>query len=173
MMRRMLDYLLLFLVVVVLQVFLFDNLDTGLYLHPMIYMAFILLLPVETVPILVLLLGLATGVTVDLLTGAAGLNTLSVLPVAFMRGAALRLTCSKDSISDGGIPSVRRLGKKGFLRYIILAVTVHALIYFIMERASIDYFLLALLRVLISCTVTVLLVYFTAKIFTTQVSNTV
>ena len=77
MMRRMLDYLLLFLVVVVLQVFLFDNLDTGLYLHPMIYMAFILLLPVETVPILVLLLGLATGVTVDLLTGAAGLNTLS------------------------------------------------------------------------------------------------
>ena len=60
MMRRMLDYLLLFLVVVVLQVFLFDNLDTGLYLHPMIYMAFILLLPVETVPILVLLLGLAT-----------------------------------------------------------------------------------------------------------------
>ena len=37
MMRRMLDYLLLFLVVVVLQVFLFDNLDTGLYLHPMIY----------------------------------------------------------------------------------------------------------------------------------------
>ena len=59
------------------------------------------------------------------------------------------------------------------MRYIILAVTVHALIYFIMERASMDYFLLTLLRVLISSTVTVLLVYFTAKIFTTQVSNTV
>ena len=99
MMRQIIEYALLFLVLVLLQVFLFSNLELSVYLNPLIYIAFIILLPIETAPVLVLGLGLLMGLTMDVAMGAAGLNTLATLPVAFLRGALLRLTCSKDSVS--------------------------------------------------------------------------
>lgn len=171
MMRQIIEYALLFLVLVLLQVFLFSGLELSVYLNPLIYIAFIILLPIETPPLLVLALGLLTGLTMDVATGAAGLNTLSTLPVAFLRGALLRLTCSKDSVTDGGVPSVHRLGVLGFMRYAVAAVLLHSLIYFTMESATFDYFHLTLLRTVVSGVVTVAVVYFTSKIFNSQVAR--
>ena len=116
-------------------------------------------------------LGLLMGLTMDVAMGAAGLNTLATLPVAFLRGGLLRLTCSKDSVTDGGVPSVYRLGVLGFVRYVVAAVVMHSLIYFTMECATFDYFHLTLLRVVVSGTVTVAIVYFASKIFNSQVAR--
>ena len=57
-MHRTLPYLALFAVVVLLQVFLFDNLSISIYLNPLVYVAFIALLPLDTPPIRPTLLGL-------------------------------------------------------------------------------------------------------------------
>lgn len=172
-MRQIVDYALLLVAVVVLQVFLFDNLEIGVYLNPLIYITFILLLPIETQPATVLFLGLFVGIVMDAATGAAGLNTLATLPVAFLRGGLLRLTCPKDVVTDGGLPSVRRLGRIGFLRYVVLAVLLHSIVYFTMERATLDYFHLTLLRTLFSGAVAVAFVYLASRIFTSQVSRIV
>ena len=58
-MHRTLPYLALFAVVVLLQVFLFDNLSISIYLNPLVYVAFIALLPLDTPPAAVLGAGLA------------------------------------------------------------------------------------------------------------------
>ena len=171
MMRQIIEYALLFLVLVLLQVFLFSNLELSVYLNPLIYIAFIVLLPIEAAPVVVLGLGLLTGVVMDVAMGAAGLNTLATLPVAFLRGPLLRLTCSKDSVSDGGVPSVYRLGVLGFVRYVVAAVVLHSLVYFTMECATFDYFYLTLLRTAVSGVVTVAVIYFTSKIFNSQVAR--
>ena len=84
-MHRTLPYLALFAVVVLLQVFLFDNLSISIYLNPLVYVAFIALLPLDTPPVVLLLSGLATGVTMDLAMGAAGVNTIATLLIAFAR----------------------------------------------------------------------------------------
>lgn len=60
-MHKTLPYLALFAVVVLLQVFLFDNLSISIYLNPLVYVAFIALLPLDTPPVVLLLSGLATG----------------------------------------------------------------------------------------------------------------
>lgn len=171
MMRQIIEYALLFLVLVLLQVFLFSNLELSVYLNPLIYIAFIVLLPIEAAPVVVLGLGLLTGVVMDVAMGAAGLNTLATLPVAFLRGPLLRLACSKDSVSDGGVPSVYRLGVLGFVRYVVAAVVLHSLVYFTMECATFDYFHLTLLRTAVSGVVTVAVIYFTSKIFNSQVAR--
>lgn len=64
-MYRTLPYFMLFVVTVLLQVFLFDNLSISIYLNPLVYVAFIALLPLDTPPIVLLLSGLAVGVTMD------------------------------------------------------------------------------------------------------------
>ena len=50
-MHRTLPYLALFAAVVLLQVFLFDNLSISIYLNPLVYVAFIALLPLDTPPV--------------------------------------------------------------------------------------------------------------------------
>lgn len=60
-MYRTLPYVALFAVSALLQVFLFDNLAISVYLNPLIYVAFIILLPLDIPPVVLLLLGLLTG----------------------------------------------------------------------------------------------------------------
>ena len=74
-MYRTLPYLALFAATVLLQVFLFDNLSISVYLNPLVYIAFIVLLPLDTPPVVLLGAGLALGVTMDGAMGAAGINT--------------------------------------------------------------------------------------------------
>ena len=93
-MHRTLPYLALFAVVVLLQVFLFDNLSISIYLNPLVYVAFIALLPLDTPPIVLLLSGLATGVTMDLAMGAAGVNTIATLPARRCSGCCTPVTIS-------------------------------------------------------------------------------
>ena len=67
-MHRTLPYISLFVVTVLLQVFLFDNLSISIYLNPLVYVAFVALLPLDTPPVALLASGLAMGVTCLLYT---------------------------------------------------------------------------------------------------------
>lgn len=78
-MHRTLPYISLFVVTVLLQVFLFDNLSISIYLNPLVYVAFVALLPLDTPPVVLLASGLAMGVTMDFAMGAAGVNTIATL----------------------------------------------------------------------------------------------
>ena len=60
-MHRTLPYISLFVVTVLLQVFLFDNLSISIYLNPLVYVAFVALLPLDTPPVVLLASGLAMG----------------------------------------------------------------------------------------------------------------
>ena len=53
-MHRTLPYISLFVVTVLLQVFLFDNLSISIYLNPLVYVAFVALLPLDTPPVALL-----------------------------------------------------------------------------------------------------------------------
>ena len=102
-MHRTLPYISLFVVTVLLQVFLFDNLSISIYLNPLVYVAFVALLPLDTPPVALLASGLAMGVTMDFAMGAAGVNTIATLLIAFVRPALLRTLYTRDMAWSGCI----------------------------------------------------------------------
>ena len=55
-MQRYLSYVGMFIGVVLLQIFLIDNISLGIYFHPLIYVAFVILLPLGMQPVWVVLL---------------------------------------------------------------------------------------------------------------------
>ena len=134
-MYRTLQYALLFLVAALLQIFLFNNLSLSVYLNPLVYVVFIALLPMETTPIRMLLAGLARGLAMDWTMGAAGVNTIATVFVAFVRIHLLNFVCGKENVHDGGVPSARRLGEKSFTVYLALTVVLHNAIFFYMDCA--------------------------------------
>lgn len=101
-MHRTFPYILLFAVAVMLQLFLFNNLTLSVYFNPLVYVVFLALLPMETPPAVVLLAGLAMGVTMDWTMGAAGINTAATLPVAMMRLRLLQAIGGRENIRGSG-----------------------------------------------------------------------
>lgn len=169
-MYRTFPYLLLFAATVLLQVFFFDNLSVSIYLSPLIYVAFVALLPLDTPHVGVLLGGLAVGMVMDWAMGTAGINTIATVFVAFLRPYLLRMICRRDDTREEGIPSAGQLGKGVFLNYLIVLVLIHHLVFFSLSALSWTHILHTLLRLAVSSAVTVAFIWLIARLFTSKVS---
>lgn len=159
-MPRVIEYTWFFIVVTVLQVFLFSNLNLGIYVHPLVYVAFILLLPMKAAPVAVLLLGLVSGLVIDVSTGGGGLNTIATVFTSFCRPYLLPFIVGRDEVRDGGIPLPGRIGYGRFFRYAGILVFLHCLVFFSLESLSVRYFYLTFIRIAASSAVSVLLIFF-------------
>ena len=169
-MYRTLPYLGLFAATVLLQVFLFDNLSISVYLNPLVYIAFLILLPFETLPVVLLGAGLLLGVTMDFAMGAAGINTIATLLVAFLRPTLAGLTCGRENAREGGIPSSGRLGERVFINYVVVLTLLHHAVFFLLEALSWEHVLHTVVRIVVSSVVTVAFVWIAARIFAAQFS---
>ncbi|MDE5621458.1 MAG: rod shape-determining protein MreD [Alistipes sp.] len=167
-MYRLVPYLLLFVSTALLQLFLFDNLSISVYLNPLIYIAFVLLLPLDAPHVALLGAGLATGLVMDCAMGAAGLNTIATLPVAFLRPWIVGLAYNRDDAREGGIPSPERLGPWRFVNYLLLGVLLHHLIFFSLETLSLSHAWRLVLRIAASGVVSTAFVWLIARIFTAK-----
>ena len=164
-MYRTLEYTILFVVMALLQVFLFSRIGVSVYIHPLAYVAFIILLPMEIAPLALLGLGLLLGVTLDFFMATAGIHTVAALLAAFCRPALLNVLVGKDEVKDGGVPNVNRIGAKKFVRYASAMILIHSTAFFLLETLSWSFFYRTALRIALSSAVTLPLVYFCQKLF--------
>lgn len=167
-MYRTLPYLGLFAAAVLLQVFLFDNLSISVYLNPLVYVVFIALLPLDAQPVTLLGAGLLLGVTMDFAMGAAGINTIATLPVAFLRPTLAGMICGRENAREGGIPSPARLGSRKFFGYLLTLTLIHHALFFVLEALSWSHLGHTLVRIVISSAVTVAFGWIITRIFTAK-----
>ncbi len=170
-MIRILSYTLLFLATLLLQVFFFDHLALSVYLSPLVYIAFIALLPMETLPIVMLGCGLITGLAMDWTMGLEGINTATTLLVAFSRRMLLQVACGQETVREGGIPTVWRLGNYSFSLYLLLFVGLHHLCFFLLESLSWNLLPFVLIRVTLSSLVTMLFIWLLSQLFVGKISR--
>lgn len=169
-MHKKFTYFLFFAVLWLVQTFLFDQLTVSIYLNPLVYVAFVALLPLETSRGAVLLAGLASGLAADWAMGAAGVNTISTVLVAFLRPGLLNLLFGKENIRDGGLPSPERFGDWGFLRYLLAVVLLHHFVFFALESLSWAHAGRMLLRLAVSGAVTVGCTWLAARVLTAKLT---
>ena len=170
-MQRYLSYIGMFFGVVLLQIFLIDNISLGIYFHPLIYVAFIILLPLDMLPVWVVLLSAMLGLTMDVMTGMCGLNVIATTATGFARLAIIGFTSGLNTGVDDTIPALYRLRQKNLLTYIISMVLMHSIIYFVMESLSMAHLFHTLLRVIVSDVVCVVIVWYIVKLFVEKILN--
>ena len=66
--------ILIFIGLFLLQVLVFDNIRLGNYLHPIIYVLFIMILPFKTPNLQLVIYGFLIGMAIDIFDGTPGLN---------------------------------------------------------------------------------------------------
>jgi rod shape-determining protein MreD len=150
MINSILRFGLIFILLILLQVLLFNNIQFSGYVNPYVYVIFILLLPFEIPSWLLLLLSFATGLIIDFFSGSPGMHSSATVIAGFVRPYILRVLSPRDGYEQGSDPSMLTYGFRWFLTYTFLIVLVHHTALFYLEVFRFTDFFRTMLRVLLS-----------------------
>jgi rod shape-determining protein MreD len=143
-----------FLILIVLQLLIFNNIEFSGYVNPYIYVMFILILPVAIPSWILLLLSFLTGFVIDLFSGTMGVHAFATVMAGFLRPWVLSLNVTAEASEPDMSPSSYRSGLRWFLIYTMMVVLVHHMALFLVEIFSLRGFGHTLLRVLLSTVAT-------------------
>jgi rod shape-determining protein MreD len=146
---------LIFIVLILLQILLFNNIQFSGYVNPYVYVMFLLLLPVEIPAWLLLLISFGTGIIIDIFSGTPGMHTSATLLAGFVRPYILRLISPRDGYEPGVNPSMLVYGFRWFLLYAGMIVLIHHTTLFYLEVFRFTDFIRTMLRVLLSSIFTI------------------
>lgn len=155
MINSVLKYGLLFIVLLLLQVLLFNNIQFSGYINPYVYVMIILLLPVEMPAWLLLLVSFGTGAVVDVFSGSPGMHSSATVLAGFVRPFILRVISVRDDYEPGAGPSMHTYGLRWFLIYTSVIVLIHHTALFYLEVFRFTDFFRTLIRVILSSVFTI------------------
>lgn len=154
-----------FIVLVLLQVLIVQNIRLGSYIILFPYILFILLLPFETPKLVVLLCAFLTGLTIDMFYDTAGMHAAACTLIGFSRYYILKLLSPRDGYEPGQTPNIDSMGPVWFITYALLIIFIHHLFLFYLEIFRFNEFFRTLLRVLLSTIGTFCFVYVVQFLF--------
>lgn len=153
-------YLFAFMLLVLMQVLLFNNVRISGYINPQVYLFFILMLPVHIRGYVLLLLAFVLGLVVDAFTDSLAIHAMATVFMAFCRPAVLNILAGKASLEGMEAPSFYGLGTISLFLYSFILIFLHHLALFFLEIFRFDESLQTLNRALISSLVSLVFVMF-------------
>jgi rod shape-determining protein MreD len=158
MIKDLIRYTLSFFVLILIQVLFLNNLSLSVYINPYLYVLFLLILPFETPPWLLLLICFVCGISVDAFSNSGGMHASACVFLGFIRPYLLNFIAPRDGYEFGLKPHVRHMGWSWFLIYAGIAVSLHHLFLFYVEAFSFANFFLTLFKAILSTFFTLFLV---------------
>ncbi len=141
---------LIFVLALILQIVVIDNLEFLTFCNPFIYIVFILSLPFGISPITAMLLALPAGLAVDFASNTPGMHAAACVLIAYLRQPILNLIAFRNSYREGDIPSIYSYGLVWYLKYTVLMVSIHHVALFLIEQYDSFFVLPTLLRIVLS-----------------------
>ncbi|UOQ73926.1 hypothetical protein [Hymenobacter cellulosilyticus] len=159
--------LLRFLLYVGLYVFLISGTDFVLFDLGwcILYIGFLLFLPISTPIVVQLLLGFIVGFVVDLFFDTGGLHAAASVLLAYVRPWVLRLLTPRDGYDSADSASIHQMGWQWFVVYLSLLVFIHHTAFFLLELGSFHFFGLTLAKILLSTLYTSLTLLISQLVF--------
>jgi rod shape-determining protein MreD len=124
-----------------LQVFLLNKITLWQFVTPMVYIAFIFLLPFQTPRWAVILLGFLLGMTIDLFTGIIGIHALATLIIAFIRSFLIRIISLREEREEHLLPIFYDMRFIWYIQYVFWLTFIHHFVYFFVDILNFHNFL--------------------------------
>ncbi len=161
MIRDIIKYTIIFILLVLTQGLILNNIEMGGYINPYLYVLLILLLPFEMPAWVGLLVAFVLGISIDIFTSTLGIHTSATLFMAFSRKYVLKLMAPRGGYEFGTEPQIQYMGLSWFLTYAGILVLLHHTFLFFIESFTFSHFFSTLGRVLLSSIFTILLICIT------------
>jgi len=155
---RFFQLVLLFILLVFLQIWLFGYIHLFGYATPLLYIYFIIKLPVNMNRNAVLGLSVLLGFIIDIFSGTLGLCMTVMVITGFLRYYMLKLFAPRD-IFDDSAPSFSSFGKSLFMQYAGAVALVQIILLYSIESFSLFNPLSLFLRIISSFALTILLIF--------------
>lgn len=143
-----------FFLYVIAQVLLFKRLVLFNTSFCFLYVAFILLLPVETNNLFLMLVAFLLGFTIDIFYDSLGIHALALVTVAYLRNYWLSSITPQGGYDAGSSPALTN-GVQWFLVYTVPMVFVHLALLFFIEAGGFGMFWFTMLKIMASLVFTV------------------
>lgn len=156
--KEILRFTMLFVLLVLCQVVVFNHICLFGVAVPLVFVYFLIKLPVTLGINWVMTLAFLLGLTVDIFSNTQGVNALACTLLAVMRMPVFHLYVPRQDDITNPEPSVRALGMSVFMKYTITLVTLYCTLFFIIEAFAFFDFLRMILRIVCSSLLTFVII---------------
>ena len=146
-----------FVVLVLIQVLVLNNIHFLRVATPFLYLYFILKMPVGTSRTNVVFFSFLIGLVIDIFSNTPGMHAAACTFAGFIREPLIRLFMGKD-LPEGIYPSYKTFGYGGFFRYVLSLVLIHHVTLFLIESLTLFDPLFLIIRIGASVITTTLLI---------------
>lgn len=152
-----------FLLLLLLQAFLLNNINFFGFINPNLYLLFILVYRLDGNTTLLIILGFVMGLLLDLLTQGSGGHTIATLTIAFIRPFIIRFSFGVNYDVPMGMIKGSLLNQR--LLYLSLMVVIHHLVLYSVVYFSFENIITILKNTLFTSFFTFILVYISLGLF--------
>ena len=146
-----------YILVMVLQVLLFNQLQLWGACHPYIYILCLLMMPITLPHSVDMIIGATVGLVMDIFCNSLGVHTAACILLMYVRPYLIgALVNDKDRLNEQ--ISLRAIGMEALLKYVVILVVLHHLTVFLLAAWSWAHIGFVLLETLVSSVITILLI---------------
>jgi rod shape-determining protein MreD len=143
-----------YVVVMLLQVLLFDQLQLLGICHPYIYILCLLMMPITLPHSADMIIGAVAGLIMDIFCNSLGIHMASCILIMFIRPYLIgSIVNDKDRLNEQ--ISLRAIGLEALLKYVIILVLLHHLTLFSLAAWSWHHIGFVLLETVVSSAITI------------------
>lgn len=154
-----------FLIYLVLQVVLMQNIVLFNVAFCFLYVGFLLMIPFEAGVIRLMLMGLLMGVCVDIFYNSLGIHAAASVFIMYIRPYIVGVMAPRGGYETGMTPKLKVMGVEWFAAYSLTLVFLHHLVLFFIEAGGFDMFLYTLLKAVASTAFTFIVILIIQYLF--------
>jgi rod shape-determining protein MreD len=144
-----------FIILILLQVYIFNNINFGGYINPNPYILFILLFPIDANKNILLLLSFFMGLIMDMFMNTAGVHATACLILAYFRPTILKYTFGL-SYEYQTVKIADKITTERFM-YLLVSIVLYNTVLFSLEIFSLSFFWTILVRIILSTILTLII----------------
>jgi len=142
-----------------------DPINLGRFATPVLYVLFVMLLPVNMKPWVTLVVCFFAGLVADFFSDTGGMHAFTMVFTAFARIFFLKLLLNKELIEKPLEPNIFNLGYRLFFFYGLAMSFVYHLVFTFLDVATLHYFFVTLGVVLVSTALALILIFLIQLLF--------
>lgn len=157
--KTIINFVLLFLLLIPAQAVIFNNLILFNVAMPLVFIYLIVRLPMTVSVNAALTIGFLTGLSVDIFSDTVGVNAMACTLLAFVRRPIFHLYVSLDDTLGGQSPSISTMGSAAYMKYLLTMTTLYCLTVFMIEAFQFFNIKMLLSRTVFSTIFTFIVIY--------------
>lgn len=165
MIQSYVKYLVIFIILLILQVTVIDNIYLFNLFHPWLYLWILIMLPYRIPKWALLITAFLVGLLIDLFSYTPGMHASASVFIGFIRPFFLKIISSKEEIKETSAPHIGTLGTGNYFIYLLILTFLHHFVLLFVEVFGFHEWERTLLRVVINTGITATLIFIGELIF--------